>query len=310
MAAVRGPDVSSYQGRPDWGRVKRAGFYFAACKATEGLTYNDPTFARNWAGIRNAGLVRIAYHFAHADAGRSPVAEAQHFLNVVRDRGGTANGIPALDIEAGNLSGAKFRAWVNAWCAEVQKRWRPGLIYTGGWFWNPHGGGSPPKQWRLWVSGYVSRPPSVNGFPSWTLWQYTDGKYGPQPHSVPGIGACDISVFNGTAAALRSLAGGGSVASHKPRSRDLRSGDAGEDVELFQHDLNHRLNARGRSAVRADGVYGPSTERAKHYIAYSLGFPLSQVKRLGATKRAQQLIHDPKKRPKQYVQTAEKRKKD
>jgi GH25 family lysozyme M1 (1,4-beta-N-acetylmuramidase) len=131
VTAVRGPDVSSYQGRPDWQRVKRAGFLFAACKATEGLTYNDPTFARNWAGIKNAGLVRIAYHFAHADRGRSPIAEARHFLDVVRDRGGTADGIPALDIEAGNLSGQNFRAWVNAWCAEIQKHWRAGLIYTG-----------------------------------------------------------------------------------------------------------------------------------------------------------------------------------
>jgi lysozyme len=306
VTAVRGPDVSSYQGRPDWQRVKRAGFLFAACKATEGLTYNDPTFARNWAGIKNAGLVRIAYHFAHADRGRSPIAEARHFLDVVRDRGGTADGIPALDIEAGNLSGQNFRAWVNAWCAEIQKHWRAGLIYTGGWFWNPHGGGNPPKDWKLWVSGYTSSPPRVDGFGSWSFWQFTDGRYGPQPHSVPGIGQCDISVFNGSPAALRAFAGGRSP---NPGQRDLKSGDQGEDVAALQHDLNHRLVAHRFHAIKADGSYGPSTEQAVHRVKYLLGFPRSQVKRLGATKRAQQFIHDPDKRPKQYVQTAEKRKK-
>jgi lysozyme len=306
MAAVRGPDVSSYQGQPDWGRVHRAGFQFAACKATEGLTYTDPTFARNWQQIKAQGMVRIAYHFAHADPGRDPRAEAQHFLNVVKDRGGTANGIPALDIEAGGLSGISFRRWVNAWCAEVQKHWRAGLIYTGAWFWNPRGGGSPPRDWRLWVSGYTGSPPQVNGFGSWTLWQYTDGRYGPQPHSVPGIGACDISVFNGTTAALRAFAGGHSP---NPGQRDLKSGDQGEDVVALQHDLNHRLVAHQFHAIKADGTYGPATAQAVHRVKYVLGFPRSQVKRLGVTKRAQQFIHDPKKRPAQYTQTAEKRKK-
>jgi len=37
----------------------------------------------------------------------------------------------------------------------------------------------------------------------WTLWQYTDGGLGPDPHSVDGVGRCDRDKFNGDAEALR-----------------------------------------------------------------------------------------------------------
>ena len=35
-------------------------------------------------------------------------------------------------------------------------------------------------------------------WPKWTLWQYTDGAAGPDPHEVDGVGRCDRDQFNGT----------------------------------------------------------------------------------------------------------------
>src|SRR5256885_3731457 len=137
--SLLGPDVSSYHGRPDWRRVRDSGCLFAGCKATEGLTYTDPTFGRNWEAMHAAGLVRIAYHFAHADPGRSPVAEAEHFLDCVRDHGGGAGGIPAFDLETGGLSGRALADWARTWCDHVASRWRAGLVYSGRWFWNARG---------------------------------------------------------------------------------------------------------------------------------------------------------------------------
>jgi GH25 family lysozyme M1 (1,4-beta-N-acetylmuramidase) len=40
---------------------------------------------------------------------------------------------------------------------------------------------------------------------TWTMWQYTDGAIGPEPHVVDGIGHCDRDKFNGNFDALERL---------------------------------------------------------------------------------------------------------
>ena len=44
-------------------------------------------------------------------------------------------------------------------------------------------------------------------WPTWTMWQYTDGGIGPEPHPVNGIGRCDRDKFNGNENQLRELWG-------------------------------------------------------------------------------------------------------
>jgi lysozyme len=208
--SVRGADVSSYQGHPDWSQAAKE-TSFAFCKATEGLTFRDPSFSHNWTGIEKAGLVRGAYHFAHADPGRSASAEAHNFLGYIRAHGGfTRHDIPVLDIEAGSLSGAALDNWINEWCRVVETAWRPGLIYSGAWYLgakNAKVAGPRSRGWKLWVAAYGSQPSLFSGFTRWQFWQYTNGQVGPQPHTVAGIGHCDISVFDGTLADLHAYAG-------------------------------------------------------------------------------------------------------
>ena len=42
---------------------------------------------------------------------------------------------------------------------------------------------------------------------TWTLWQYTDGGVGPEPHGIAGVGRCDRDKFNGDADMLRTFWG-------------------------------------------------------------------------------------------------------
>lgn len=56
----------------------------------------------------------------------------------------------------------------------------------------------------LWYARYANNPIGVpHLWPTWTLWQYTDGNIGLPPQSVPGVGHCDRDTFNGTEAQLR-----------------------------------------------------------------------------------------------------------
>jgi lysozyme len=57
----------------------------------------------------------------------------------------------------------------------------------------------------LWLAQYGPTPVVPVNWPTWTLWQYTDGGLGPEPHVVPGIGRCDRDKFNGSLSGLRKL---------------------------------------------------------------------------------------------------------
>lgn len=60
---IQGIDVSRWQGKIDWAKVKDAGTRFAFIKATEGGDHIDPSFRRNWAEAKKHGIARSAYHF-------------------------------------------------------------------------------------------------------------------------------------------------------------------------------------------------------------------------------------------------------
>jgi len=125
---LSGIDVSHHQGDVDWAKVKGSGVAFAFAKATEGESYADPKFARNWEGMRAAGLVRGAYHFGRP--GRDPVAQARHFVATVGAQSGDLQ--LALDLEKDDgKSPAEVWDWTKRFLAEVKRlTGRPGIIYT------------------------------------------------------------------------------------------------------------------------------------------------------------------------------------
>lgn len=55
---LSGIDVSHYQGTINWETVAASGVSFSMAKATEGTGYSDPTFATNYQGMLDAGMIR------------------------------------------------------------------------------------------------------------------------------------------------------------------------------------------------------------------------------------------------------------
>ena len=84
----------------------------------------------------------------------------------------------------------------------------PGL-YSGSLIKQQLGNNQDPilAQCFFWLAQYGPTAVVPKNWPTWTLWQYTDGNVGPQPHSVPGIGACDRDKFNGDLDGLKTLWG-------------------------------------------------------------------------------------------------------
>jgi lysozyme len=198
-------DISHHKGNVDLTKAKAAGIVGVIQKATQGTSLVDQTYGQNRQKAEAAGLLWGAYHFgAKADG----AAQADFFLSKANPDEQT---LLVLDYEPnGNATMTldQARAFVSR-VNEVTGRF-PGL-YSGSLI-KEQLGGQPVdpilSQCFLWIAQYGPQPKNIpQTWPTWTLWQYTDGNVGPDPHSVDGIGPCDRDQFNGTIEQLRQLWG-------------------------------------------------------------------------------------------------------
>jgi lysozyme len=200
---VRGIDVSRWQGVMDWQKAKTAGAQFAFIKATEGQSWVDPQYGRNWAEAQKAGIPRGAYHFFRN--GFSPENQAQHFVSTVRS-GGFGELPLVADIE--DTQGTPNAEEVRTFLLQVEMlSGRKPIVYTGAWWWNQFGSLPWAKEYDLWIANYRATPPPVlpAGWDTWVFWQYTST--GPGPVYGAQSNGIDLNYFNGSADDLRRYIG-------------------------------------------------------------------------------------------------------
>lgn len=197
-------DISHHNGHPDFAQAAESGIVGVIHKATQGLAYQDPKYATNRQKALDAGLLWGAYHFGIGGVG---AGQADFFLDTVNPEPDT---LLVLDFEP-NTQGATMslddaRAFVSEVNAKMGRY--PGL-YSGSLIKQQLGNNNDPilAQCFFWLAQYGPNAAVPPNWPTWTLWQYTDGNVGPQPHTVPGIGNCDRDKFNGDLDDLRKLWG-------------------------------------------------------------------------------------------------------
>lgn len=209
---LTGIDVSNHQEAVDWAKVRADGHTFAFHKVSEGLGTPDRKFGKaRWEGMRNAGLVRGAYHFARPQKGRDPKAEAREFLGLLEQAGGLKEGDlrPVLDIEAfggnGALTASQTLEWARGFVKSVEGElgMRP-IIYTGSFWRDQMGNPSDNLRCPLWLAAYVDDPkpfvPKAWDGQSFSIWQHTDAG------SCRGVaGNVDLNRLPGGHAALDRL---------------------------------------------------------------------------------------------------------
>ncbi|MBV2353231.1 lysozyme [Streptomyces sp. J2-1] len=208
-AQTEGVDVSGHQGNVDWATLWNSGVRWAYTKATEGTYYTNPSFAQQYNGSYNVGMIRGSYHFATPDNTTGAV-QANYFV----DHGGgwsrdgrTLPGV--LDIEwnpYGDACYGKTPAAMVSWIADFLNTYRArtgrdAVIYTATSWWTQctgnYGGFAAANP--LWIARYSS---TVGALPAgWgvqTMWQYTS--------SGPTVG--DHDKFNGALDRVQALANG------------------------------------------------------------------------------------------------------
>jgi lysozyme len=195
-------DLSHHNGNVNLDRARDAGILGVIQKATQGQTSVDPTYKRNRDRAKKAGLLWGAYHFA---TGSDGVKQAVHFLDTVGDDPGT---LLVLDFEPNPTGPSMTLEEARAFITHVKEATGrfPGF-YSGHTIKELLGTKKDPvlaSCW-FWLAQYGPTAVVPPNWKTWTMWQYTDGAVGPEPHSVNGIGRCDRDKFQGTADELRSF---------------------------------------------------------------------------------------------------------
>lgn len=82
---IKGIDVSSYQGKPNWAKVTKSGIQFAILRAHQqnGI---DTSFEHNYKGCKDNGILVGAYKYSYALTAQQAAEEAEAILEVLNGR--------------------------------------------------------------------------------------------------------------------------------------------------------------------------------------------------------------------------------
>jgi lysozyme len=201
-------DISNYQGNFNVAEAGREGYSAIICKATEGLTYQDPRFDAFIPQIKAAGLIPGTYHFLRAGDG---AAQARAFHARVAAHGGPDGFLCACDNEQ-DANWAVTKAFFAEWNQLTSGH--PLIMYSGAWWWSSRGWNGASLTPYLWHSHYVSGggagsalyakvpeswwTPGYGGWSTATILQFSSSA------TVAGQ-QVDVDAFRGTLDELRAL---------------------------------------------------------------------------------------------------------
>ncbi len=188
-------DISHYQTITNWQSLRNAGVAAIVHKATEGRSYRDQQYPARRDKAKSLGFLWGSYHFSSS---ASPIQQVQNYLEYAHP---ADDELICLDYEPSS-SGINMTYDQMVEFVELihQELGRYPVIYGGHLLRMAVGDVSDSvlAKCPLWYARYASTPigiPKLWG--TYTLWQYTDGNVGPEPHGVNGIGLCDRDTFNG-----------------------------------------------------------------------------------------------------------------
>ncbi|SDP53398.1 lysozyme [Mucilaginibacter sp. OK268] len=199
---VHGIDVSSYQGKINWQKVKAMNdddvhITFAFIKATEGVLSVDPYFQRNWREAPKAGIICGAYHYFLPQ--KSGIWQARFFLQTVKMEKGDLPMV--VDVEQlYRTPPAKMREQLLSFVNQIENKTgiKP-IIYTNISFYQDYLKGYF-DDYTLWIAHYYQPVLNISNRTNWQFWQHSDKA------RINGINQkVDFNIFRGDSIAFRKL---------------------------------------------------------------------------------------------------------
>ncbi len=172
---LHGIDVSKWQGKIDFFKVRETGIRLVYIKATQGDNYMDPDFERNYREAEKERLAIGFYHYVTARTTTEARNEAHFFASHIKGKRQHAR--PVMDFEVfGNLNQAEIRETALHFLTALEEETghKP-AIYTDASNASGIFADDRFREYPLWIAEYeVTHPHMENPWHRWSGWQYTD----------------------------------------------------------------------------------------------------------------------------------------
>lgn len=287
----KGVDVSKWQGKIDWERVKKAGIQFAIIRAGYGQNNIDEQFKRNISECNRLSIPAGVYWFSYAYTPVMAKQEAQYCLNAIKPY--RIEYPVVFDFEYDSVNYAKKKGVTitkalatdiaEAFLKTIEESGYYPMIYTNRDYMVNMFDMNRLKKYDIWYARYTSKLDKQDV----AIWQYTssgkvDGisgnvdmniSYKDYPSIISNLG------LNGFTKETVSR-GGGSVTV-------LKKGMRGEDVKILQENLNKL----GFSCGTPDGIFGVKTESAVKAFQQRYGLVVDGIAGSATLAKIQELLN-------------------
>lgn len=261
-----GIDVSAYQGKIDWAKVKASGIQFAILKIIRKDLNRDKQFEANWKGCKENDIpIQSVYNYSYAINVSKSKNDAHKVAEILNGR----EAMVFLDVEDDCQKGlgSKLIDIINAYGDVIRSYGLAFGVYTGKSFYNsyikPYGGVKYP----MWIAAYGKNKGNIDlkyqpQVENMVGWQYTSKGV------VNGInGNVDMNIWYRELNELQTVYETHNNPYVEPARTLYKTFPCmrGDDVkwlqtELIYHKCLPATNAKGKSNI--DGILGNDTASA------------------------------------------------
>lgn len=188
-AITRGIDVSEWQGKINWQKVKASDVDFAFVRISYGTGYIDKTFDYNMEQADLAGVPVGTYVYSLATNTKMALKEAQ--LAIEKMESYKVSYPVVFDLEypkMGTLSPKKVSQIARTFCNEVKKAGYYPMVYCNLDWYNNHVNWSLLSGLDVWAASYGDKIQAPDhDLYRYTIWQSTDGDGGGVLNPTKGL---------------------------------------------------------------------------------------------------------------------------
>ena len=188
-AVTRGIDVSEWQGRIDWEKVKKSNVDFAFIRLAHGLYYEDKYFDYNMRNAINAGIPVGVYIYSTARTYRDALREAEYVLSRIN---GYKISYPVVfdmeDSALDHLTSLQRTNLARVFCDTIKKAGYYPAVYSNLYWYNYKLLPYLLREYDIWLASFgdtINRPDREKY--RYTIWQSTGGSTTPGMNSTAGL---------------------------------------------------------------------------------------------------------------------------